>query len=130
AVLGIDVDEVKLALARDEAQAAGAGTVEYRLGAVEDGPPAGAVDVDVARFLLSHLPDPVAGLELLAAAVRPGGVVAVQDIDYTDGFCHPPCAGFDYAWDMYPRTVHHAGGDATVGRRLPALFAAAGFEDI
>jgi ubiquinone/menaquinone biosynthesis C-methylase UbiE len=130
AVLGIDVDEVKLALARDEAQAAGVGTVEYRLGAVEDVPPDGTFDVAVARFLLSHLPDPAAGLEHLAAAVRPGGVVAVQDIDYTGGFCHPPCAAFDYAWDLYPRTVHHAGGDARVGQRLPAMFAVTGFEDI
>jgi SAM-dependent methyltransferase len=130
AVVGIDVDEVKLALAREEARAAGVGNVEYRLSGVEAVPPDGTFDVAVARFLLSHLPDPAAGLEHLAAAVRPGGVVAVQDIDYTGGFCHPPCAGFDYAWDMYPRTVHHAGGDATVGRRLPALFAAAGFEDI
>jgi SAM-dependent methyltransferase len=129
-VLGIDVDEVKLALARDEADAAGVRNVEYRVSSVEDVPPDGAFDVAVARFLLSHLPDPAAALEHLAAAVRPGGVVAVQDIDYTAGFCHPPCAGFDYAWDMYPRTVHHAGGDATVGRRLPALFAATGFEDI
>ena len=130
AVLGIDVDDVKLALAREEAQAAGVRNVEYRVSAVEDVPPDGAFDVAVARFLLSHLPDPAAALEHLAAAVRPGGVVAVQDIDYTGGFCHPPCAAFDYAWDMYPRTVHQAGGDATVGRRLTGLFAATGFEDI
>jgi SAM-dependent methyltransferase len=129
-VVGIDVDEVKLALARDEAQAAGARNVEYRRSALDDLPADGAFDVATARFLLSHLPDPAGALEHLAASVRPGGVVAVQDIDYTDGFCHPPCAAFDVAWDVYPRTVHHAGGDARIGRRLPALFAAAGFEAI
>ena len=66
----------------------------------------------------------------MIAAVRPGGVVAVQDIDYSGGFCHPPCAAYDASWELYPRLAVHGGGDPALGRRLPVLFAAAGLEEI
>jgi hypothetical protein len=66
----------------------------------------------------------------MIGAVRPGGVVTVQDIDYSGGFCHPPCAAYEASWDLYPRLARHNGGDPALGPRLPALFAEAGLEDI
>ena len=128
--VGIDIDDVKLSLARYEAADAGVENVTYRHAAVDDLPTDGAFDVAYARFLLSHLPDPGAALHRLVAAVRPGGVVAVQDIDYSGGFCHPPSAAYDASWELYPRLAAHGGGDPRLGRRLPVLFAAAGLEQI
>ena len=66
----------------------------------------------------------------MIGAARPRGVVAVEDIDYSGGFCHPPCRAYDAFWRLYPRLAAHAGGDARMGRRLPVLFAAAGLEEI
>jgi SAM-dependent methyltransferase len=129
-VLGIDIDEVKLELARAEAADAGPANVEYRRTALDELDADGAYDVAYARFLLSHLPDPAAALRRLAAAVRPGGVVVVQDIDYVGGFCHPPCRAYEFGWELYPRVAAHGGGDAELGRRLPSLFADAGLEAI
>jgi SAM-dependent methyltransferase len=129
-VVGVDIDDVKLRLARYEAVDAGIENVEYRRAAVDELPTDGAFDLAYARFLLSHLPDPAAALRRMIAAVRPGGVVAVQDIDYSGGFCHPPCAAYDASWELYPRLAMHGGGDPALGRRLPVLFAAAGLEEI
>jgi SAM-dependent methyltransferase len=129
-VVGVDIDEVKLDLARYEAVDAGVRNVEYRRAALHEIPADGTFDLAYARFLLSHLPDPAAALAHLIGAVRPGGVVAVQDIDYSDGFCHPPNAAYDFAWDLYPRLAVHGGGDPRLGRRLPILFAEAGLEEI
>jgi SAM-dependent methyltransferase len=130
AVVGIDIDDVKLDLARREAAADGAGNVEYRHAGVDELSADGAFDIGYSRFLLCHLPDPAAGLERLVGAVRPGGVVAVQDIDYSGGFCHPPSRAYDASWDLYPRVAAYGGGDPYLGRRLPAMFAAAGLEDL
>jgi SAM-dependent methyltransferase len=130
AVVGIDIDDVKLDLARREAAADGAGNVDYRHAGIDEVSADGAFDVAYSRFLLCHLPDPDAGLDRLVGAVRPGGVVAVQDIDYTGGFCHPPSGAFHAYWDLYPRVAAFAGGDPYLGRRLPAMFAAAGIEDV
>jgi ubiquinone/menaquinone biosynthesis C-methylase UbiE len=130
AVVGVDIDDVKLDLARREAAEAGAGNVEYRRARIDELAADGTFDVAYSRFLLCHLPDPAAGLEHLVRAVRPGGVVAVQDIDYTGGFCHPPSRAYDASWDLYPRVAEHVGGDPRLGRRLPAMFAEAGLEGI
>jgi SAM-dependent methyltransferase len=130
AVVGVDIDEVKLELARYEAADAGLENVAYRHVGIDELPSDGAYDVAYARFLLSHLPDPAVALGRLAGAVRPGGVVAVQDIDYVGAFCHPPSRAYDAAWELYPRVAAYGGGDAWLGRRLPSLFADAGFEAI
>jgi SAM-dependent methyltransferase len=127
--VGVDIDAVKLGIARDEAAAAGVGNVEYRVAGVDALPEAG-FDLVYARFLLTHLPDAAAALEHMAGAARPGGVVAVEDIDYNGGFCHPPCAAYDAFWELYPRVAAGAGGDARIGRRLPGLFADAGLREI
>jgi SAM-dependent methyltransferase len=129
-VVGVDIDEVKLKLARQEAAEAGLANLEYRHAAIDELAADGSYDVAYARFLLSHLPDPAAALRRLAGAVRPGGVVAVQDIDYVGAFCHPASRAYDAAWELYPRVAAAAGGDALLGRRLPGLFADAGFEAI
>jgi SAM-dependent methyltransferase len=130
AVVGLDIDEIKLTLARHEAADAGVRNVEYRRAGIDELDADGTFDVAYARFLLSHLPDAAAAVRRLADAVRPGGIVAVQDVDYIGGFCHPPSAAYDFAWDLYPRVAAYAGGDAELGRRLPALFADAGLEGI
>jgi SAM-dependent methyltransferase len=130
AAVGVDIDEVKLQLARDEASDAGVDNVEYRAASVDELPADGGFDLVYARFLLTHLPDPGAALRSMIAAARPGAVVAVEDIDYAVGFCHPPCAAYDAFWDLYPRVAADAGADARIGRRLPVLFAQAGLHGI
>jgi SAM-dependent methyltransferase len=128
--VGIDIDDVKLQLARYEAADAGIENVSYRCETLDELPADGAFDVAYARFLLTHLPDPADALLRISAALRPGGVVAVQDIDYSGGFCHPPSPAYDLSWELYPRLARHGGGDPTLGPRLPALFADAGLEGV
>jgi len=130
AVVGVDIDEVKLQIARAEAAAAGVANVDYWLAGVDELPRDGAFDVVYARFLLTHLTEPAVALRAMIGAARPGGVVAVEDVDYSGGFCHPPCRAYDAFWRLYPRLAAHAGGDARMGRRLPVLFAAAGLRDV
>src|SRR3954468_6004320 len=78
AVVGVDIDDIKLQVARHEAADAGLRNVEYHRAGIEELDADGTFDVAYARFLLSHLPDPAAAVRRLADAVRPGGVVAVQ----------------------------------------------------
>jgi hypothetical protein len=66
----------------------------------------------------------------MIAAVRPGGTVAVEDVDMTGRFCHPPSAAFDRYEDLYCRTARARGGDPDIGRRLPLMFLDAGLAGI
>jgi ubiquinone/menaquinone biosynthesis C-methylase UbiE len=129
-VIGTDVDDTKLDLARAEAAADGLLNVEFRRSDVRVEVPSGSFDLVHARFLLSHLADPAAALANLRASLRPGGVLAVEDVDFSGYFCQPDHAAFRRYVELYTQAAHRKGGDPELGRRLPALVARAGFEDV
>jgi SAM-dependent methyltransferase len=129
-VLGVDIDESKLDLARGEADAEGLGNVAYEARDLSAGTASERFDLVYARFLLTHLPDAVDAVRRLAAAARPGGLVALEDVDFEASFCYPPNAAYDVFVDIYTRTAFACGGDPLVGRRLPWLLLAAGCENV
>jgi SAM-dependent methyltransferase len=90
---------------------------------------ASAYDVVYTRFLLHHLSRPVELLRRMWAAVRPGGVIIVEDADFDGWFCHPPNEGFDFFLRAYRQVVARRGGDHAAGRKLHAYFTAAGIPD-
>ena len=122
-VTGLDVDESQLAIARQEAETAGIVNVNYRFGdaAQPDDWQEDGFDLVYARFLLTHLPKPEAVLDALVARARPGGLIAVEDIDVEGSFCAPPSPAFDKYLDWYTKAHRARGGDPTIGRRLPLL---------
>lgn len=127
--VGIDIDEQALAIARRAANQAGLRSEFIRADATE--PPAhDAFDLAYARLLLSHLPDPSAALRAMRSAVRPGGWVAVEDLFTGTLRSEPPAPALDRLQDVYSATVRARGGDPTIGPRLPALFAAAGLNEV
>jgi ubiquinone/menaquinone biosynthesis C-methylase UbiE len=128
-VVGTDVDEVKLELARAEALAAGVENVEFRLEDVTE-PPRRAewFDLVYARFLLTHLPDPAEVVARLVARLQPGGVLVVEDIDCSGHFCHPESAAFRRYVELYTMAARARGGDPGIGPRLPSLLAEAGLD--
>jgi hypothetical protein len=81
------------------------------------------------RFLLQHLARPVDLLRRMWAAVRAGGVIAVEDADFDGLFCDPPNDGFNFYQKMYPEVCRLGGGDPTVGRKLYRYFGQAGIAD-
>jgi ubiquinone/menaquinone biosynthesis C-methylase UbiE len=123
---GVDMDEIKLNLARREAVGRGLGNVEFRLLDVEDWDEPGSYDVVYCRFLLQHLSQPVGLLRRMWAGVRPGGVLLVEDADFDGWCCHPPNDGFDFFVRTYSQLLQRRGGDHAMGRKLYACFQAAG----
>ncbi|HSJ74427.1 MAG TPA: methyltransferase domain-containing protein [Miltoncostaeaceae bacterium] len=130
-VVGVDFDARVVELARADAAEAGVGCeflAEDCLagrGGVEAG-----FDVCYARFLLSHVSDPPAVLARMRALARPGGMVVVEDIDFSGFFCEPPDPAHDEYARLYAEAVALSGGDAAIGRSLPGLVAAAGLADV
>jgi SAM-dependent methyltransferase len=129
-VVGVDIDETKLVLAREEATAAGVSNVDYRRAAVDDVDPDGSFDVVYSRFLFSHLQDSAGALQRMTDAARPAGVVAAEDVDYGGCFCYPENTAYRRSCELYTRAGEARGVDPTIGRRLPALFVDAGLSEI
>jgi ubiquinone/menaquinone biosynthesis C-methylase UbiE len=125
-VTGVDMDQVKLDLARQAAAARGLGNVEFRQLNVGDWDEPGGYDAVYCRFLLQHLSRPLDVLRRMWAGVRPGGVLIVEDADFDGWSCHPPNEGFDFFVRTYAQALQRRGGDHAMGRKLYASFLAAG----
>jgi len=105
--------------------------VDIRHAPLPDGP----FDLVFARLVLLHLPDPAAALAAMLAALKPGGRIAVIDVDNcvlaAADPTHPRAAAFDAVLAKIERfNIARGIIDPRMGRKLPGLFARAGFEDI
>jgi len=125
-VRGIDMDEVKLDLARAAAATRGIENVEFRALNLNEWHETGAYDLVFCRFVLQHVRHPVEMLGRMWAAVRPGGVIIVEDPDFDGWCCHPPNDGFDFFLRAYSQAIAHWGGDHASGRKLYSYFLEAG----
>jgi ubiquinone/menaquinone biosynthesis C-methylase UbiE len=125
-VVGVDLDEVKLEIARNEAQYAGKSHLSYQKANVFDLPFEAAFDVVYSRFLLTHLADPAAALTSMLRTLKPGGVMILEDIDFSAHFCVPDCPAVWTYVELYSRTTQSTGGDADIGPQLQLLLKAAG----
>jgi SAM-dependent methyltransferase len=129
--VGTDLDEAKVAMATDEAAGAGLTNVEFRCDDVMQPPRDGQLfDVIYARFLLTHLTDPARAVACARSRLAPGGVIIVEDIDFTGHFCHPPSDAFWRYVDWYSQAVQARGADPNIGPRLPELLLDAGLVDV
>jgi len=128
--LGVDVDEVKVDIARREAADARIPNVAFEARDVRGWEPAEPFDVVYARFLLTHLPDPVSLLSALRRHIRPGGAIIVEDIDFCGHFAEPDCPALRRYVELYTKSVQARGADPNIGPRLPALLREAGFENV
>jgi len=126
-VLGIDFDPHVLELAREDARKAGVRTVEFETADAHrfDGGPFSFIH---ARFLLSHVSEPEQVFRRLKGMLAPGGRIAVEDIDMSGAYCFPAEEAQDRFQALYTEAVQRGGGDANLGRRLPAVALAAGLE--
>lgn len=128
-VVGVDMDEVKLALAREAAADRGIMNVEFRALNIHAWDEPAAYDVVFCRFLLQHLSQPVALLRRMWAAVRPSGVLIVEDADHEGWGCHPANDGFAFFVRTLCEAIGRGGGDPAIGRKLYAYCVDAGILD-
>jgi SAM-dependent methyltransferase len=129
-LVATDIDEDKLEAARREAESQGLTNLEFRFADLTREEPEREFDLIHARFILTHLPDPSRALTSMRQALRPGGVIAVEDVDFRGYFCHPPCRALSRYVELYTQTAQRRGGDANIGPRLPGLLMEAGFETV
>jgi SAM-dependent methyltransferase len=130
-VVGVERDATQIAEARRQARCVGeAGLVELREGDAVDLPLAdeewGTFDVVHARFILEHVPDPLALVRSMVRAARPGGRVVLEDDDHELLRLWPEPLGFYQVWQAYIRAFESLGTDPYVGRHLVSLLHEAG----
>lgn len=87
-------------------------------------------DFVYARFLLTHVTEPVRVLEGMVRTLRRGGRLAVEDINFEGHYCYPPCQAFFRYVDFYQKAAYHRGVDPNIGPRLLGMLLDAGLLDV
>jgi ubiquinone/menaquinone biosynthesis C-methylase UbiE len=128
-VTGLDLDDSKLALAREEAVRQQITNVEFRSANIMAPWPVSDASLVNVRFVVSHLANPNELLQRAREALEPGGTILVTDIDYGGHFCDPPSDAIDRYRELYVQAAQRGGGNPYVGRSLARLLESAGFVD-
>lgn len=129
-VVGVDLDETQLEIARREGEQHGLSNLTFERRDVTRWEPAEPFDVVYARFLLTHLTDPASLVTAMRRHLRPGGVMIVEDIDFRGHFAEPDCPALRRYVDVYTQSVRSRGADPDIGPRLPGLLRGAGLDDV
>ena len=130
-VVGLDLSRDTLEAARADAARRGLANLRYEEGSVYALPfPDASFDVAYAHQVLQHLRERPAALREMLRVVRPGGLLAVRDVDWETVAYWPPTPGIDRFIDVHLRTWRRNGGEPAMGRQLPALFHEAGVADL
>lgn len=127
-VLGVDANEEVLQLAQAHAQAAGLKHLSFRAEDVLHLTLEQEYDAIIGRFILMHLPEPAAVLRRLTDHLRPGGIVAFQEMDlssHADAF-YPPSTLWEQVWSWCTHSFQQAGGELNRGLQLYRMFLDAG----
>lgn len=129
-VTAVDFDKGIIALNKQEAQENTITNIDYRAMSAYDLAFDNEYDVAYARFLLSHLAEPVKVVEKMLQSVRPGGRVVAEDVHFSGHFCYPQNDAFDKYIRLYTEAAKLRGHDPEIGPSLPSLFEKAGVADV
>lgn len=92
---------------------------------------AGSFDFVLARLVFQHLRDPVAAAGEALGVLRPGGRLAVTDVDRELSYAlDPPLPELDRLMARYDAWHRAGGGDRSVGGRLRAILVSAGAVEV
>ncbi len=130
AVTAVDFDDTIVALAQQDADASGTKNISFEVLSAYDISYSNRFDTAYARFLLSHLKDPLLALQKMVQSTKPGGNVIVEDVHFSGHFCYPENMAFNKYVRYYTIAAALNGHNAEIGPSLSSLFHQAGLEQI
>ena len=127
-VVGLDTDPGQLDIARSHAQKRGLTNVRFEVASVYELPFADSSFAAVlAHTLLIHLSDPLKTLKEIRRILKPGGIVAVSDDDFSTVVISPSTPLLEKFFQIWPRILGINGGSPSYARHLRRLLLEAGF---
>jgi 2-polyprenyl-3-methyl-5-hydroxy-6-metoxy-1,4-benzoquinol methylase len=130
-VIGIDIAPTVVAEATEHAAEAGVTNVRFESGDFRDHRFEDAsFDVVHVHQVLQHLRDPVDAVTRMARLVRPGGIMAAREADYSAMTWAPADHRLDRWLDLYLEVTRQNGAEANAGRWLLRWAHAAGLSDV
>jgi ubiquinone/menaquinone biosynthesis C-methylase UbiE len=126
-VVGLDLDAAP-SRARIERLRAAGGSLEVIEGDLLAAATLGdrTFDLTFSRYVMHHLSDPAAAIARMWERTRPGGVLAVLDIDQRGTTTYPVWPPYEEVERLIRELYRKTGIDNHIGHKLPHLFERAG----
>ncbi|HEY6835125.1 MAG TPA: methyltransferase domain-containing protein [Gaiellaceae bacterium] len=125
-VVGVDRAEAAVAEARRRGEAGGMRNVSFEVGDPAELAFEAPFDAVVGRYVLQFQPDPAEMLRRLGGHLRPGGIVAFHELDWTGFRSVPEVASWERLCRLIVAAVEAGGATTRMGGELPSVFAQAG----
>jgi 2-polyprenyl-3-methyl-5-hydroxy-6-metoxy-1,4-benzoquinol methylase len=120
-VLGLDRNRSSVETARRRAEALHISNLRFETAELDTFESTEVFDAVIGRLVLLYQSDPSAILRRFAKTLRPGGIIAFQEIDI-DMSCEPPSALLDRVRHWIVATLEAGGADPRMGRKLLHAF--------
>lgn len=125
-VIGVDKAPDAIALAAQRATSARLTNIQFVNSNLLELELEESLDALIGRFVLMYFSDPAALLRRLARFLKPGGIVAFQEMDMYAARAEPTFELFETTLDRIIQTYTRAGIDINTCLRLPWTFQEAG----
>lgn len=128
-VVAVDRDPAALERARARCDELGITCITFAQADLRALPDLGTFDALIGRLILMYDAEPAGLLRDLARHVRPGGIVAFQEIDLTSPMSLPEQPLYTQMFRWMVDAFRAAGADPQMGMRLYATYRAAGLPE-
>jgi SAM-dependent methyltransferase len=130
-LVGIDISESQIRMARATVEAAGLGNCEFLAADIGALPfESGTFDVVHLNCVLCHLRDPGEALRSVLRVLKSGGTISTRDPIFSHTICAPQHSLVKRGLMLIGRSICASGGDGDRGLDSPALLQHAGFIDL
>lgn len=130
-VVGVDVSEVMLRNARQLLDAADLSRVELLCeNAASMSLARNSFDLVHERLVLINVTNPEEIVREMVSLARPGGVVALAEIDGVSWCCDPPHPAWEKLHGAFYEVYRRRGRDPSIGRRIGRMLRDAGLTDV
>jgi SAM-dependent methyltransferase len=125
-VIGLDQSPAAIEMASRRAQETATANVRFLVGdagamALEE-----SFDAAIGRFVLQFSHDPSAMLREIATHVRPGGIIAFQEVDWSGCRSLPEIPSFSRCIGWGVEAMRGSGADPYIGLKLHSVYRGAG----
>ncbi len=130
-VVGVDMNPEILETARARAQAASLSNVQFLAGDAQTLDLPNDFDALIGRLVLMYLPDPVATLKQLATRLRPGGIIAFQEAEFSiyPSIARPDTPMLNQLAEWGLEVFRRSGANVGMGLDLYSTFVDAGLPE-
>ena len=126
-LVGFDIDPNIVEYARSRVSALQQKNVTFHTGEIGDLSLDRDFDAVVGRYVLMFAADPVSVVRAAVDHLKPGGLVAFQEPDFTQGpYSEPPSLLLAQVWRWITEGFDRSGANTRMGLKLPLTFAQAG----